>query len=135
MLKLSRTRKSLRRCQSGVTAVEFALILPPFIMLLFGIFEFSRMMFVSSSVQHAVDRAARLAAIDPDVSATDIEAAIREFLSVSNDPDITVTVTDATVGTRDVRQVAAHYDHVVSGPLIPEFTVGWDFETVVPLPN
>lgn len=134
MLRVPGLGKRFCCSEAGATAVEFAIILPVFVALLFGVFEFSRMMFVSSSVQHAVDRAARLAVIDPDVTASEIETEISNFLSVSNDPAITVTITQTTIGTKNVRQVKAHYDHLVSGPFIPEFTVGWDFETDVPLP-
>ena len=125
--------RTLIRGEGGVTAVEFAMVLPVFITLLFGIFEFSRMIFISSSVQHAIDRASRLAVIDNDVSNADIEAEIAEFLSVSGSPPVNISIVRTMIGTTDVAQVTAQYDHVVSGPFIPEFTVQWNFDTVIPL--
>jgi Flp pilus assembly protein TadG len=124
---------ALARADGGATAVEFAIILPVFVTLLFGIFEFSRMVFVSSSVQHAIDRAARLAVIDSDVTNSDIEAEIANFLSVSGNPPVSISVVRTMIGTTNVAQVTAQYDHTVSGPFIPAFKVQWDFETVVPL--
>ena len=120
--------------EGGSTAVEFALILPIFIMLLIGIFELSRMMFVSSSVQYSVDRAARLAVIDPTISLSDIEADILNRLAVSNSPTVDLTITRTTIGITDIAQVSAHYDHLVSPVFFPAFTVGWDFVTVIPQP-
>lgn len=120
--------------EGGATAVEFALILPLFIGLMIGIFEFSRMMFVSSSIQYSVDRAARMAVIDPTISLSDIEADILSRLAVSNSPTVDLTITRTTLGTTDIAQVAAHYDHLVSPVFFPPFTVGWDFVTVIPQP-
>ena len=120
--------------EGGATAVEFALILPVFIMLLIGIFEVSRMMFVSSSVQYSVDRAARLAVIDPTVALADIETDILARLAVSNSPTVDLKISRTTMGTTDIAQVAAHYDHLVSPVFFPPFTVGWDFVTVIPQP-
>lgn len=48
---------------SGVTAVEFALLLPFFVILLFGIIEFGQVLFLQAALQHAVTEAARCATI------------------------------------------------------------------------
>jgi Flp pilus assembly protein TadG len=120
--------------ERGATAVEFALIFPLFVGLLIGIFEFSRMMFVASSVQYSVDRAARMAVIDPTVSLSDIEAEIQNRLVVSNSPTVNLSVTRTTIGATDIAQVSAHYDHVVSPLFFEPFTVGWDFVTIIPQP-
>ena len=45
--------------RSGVTAVEFAMLLPFFIVLIFGIVEFGQVMFFQAALQHAVTGAAR----------------------------------------------------------------------------
>ena len=120
--------------RSGASAVEFALVLPAFLMLIFGTIEFSRLIFVGSSVQWATDRAARLAVIDPDVSVTAIEEEIVSLLDMAGSPPVDVSLTTTTVGTVEVIQVNAHYDHLVEGPLIPSFTIGFDFETNIPKP-
>lgn len=120
--------------EGGATAVEFALVLPLFIGLLIGIFELSRMMFVSSSVQYSVDRAARMAVIDPTVSLSDIEADILNLLAVSNSPEVDLTITRTTIGVTDVAQVSAQYDHLVTPVFFEPFTVTWDFVTIIPQP-
>lgn len=45
--------------RSGVTIVEFAILLPFFLVLLFGIIEFAQVMFFQAALQHAVTHAAR----------------------------------------------------------------------------
>ncbi|UJW86950.1 TadE/TadG family type IV pilus assembly protein [Devosia sp. SL43] len=50
----------LHRDQSGATAVEFALLIGPFLFLLLGVLEVSIHYFVSTAVDYAVQRTARL---------------------------------------------------------------------------
>jgi Flp pilus assembly protein TadG len=54
---------SALRNERGVTAVEFALLLPFFVILLFGIIAFGQVLFLQAALQHAVTAAARCATI------------------------------------------------------------------------
>jgi Flp pilus assembly protein TadG len=54
----------------GATVVEFALILPPFLLLLFGVVEFGRALWTQSALHFAVEEAARCAAVDATNCAT-----------------------------------------------------------------
>ncbi len=49
------------REERGVTAVEFALLLPFFVILLFGLFQTGQALFIQFALQHAVVGAARCA--------------------------------------------------------------------------
>ncbi|HUB95565.1 MAG TPA: TadE family protein [Stellaceae bacterium] len=51
--------RHIGRRQDGVTMIEFALLLPFFIVLLFGIIEFAQAVFVQAALQHAVTESAR----------------------------------------------------------------------------
>jgi Flp pilus assembly protein TadG len=57
-------RKNFVACQDGVTAVEFALVLPPLIMLLIGLMSASLAVYSASSVRFAVEQAARCYSVD-----------------------------------------------------------------------
>lgn len=52
---------SRRRCRSGATAVEFALVLPLFVLLMMAMVEFGRVFWVQVSLRHAVEQTARSA--------------------------------------------------------------------------
>jgi Flp pilus assembly protein TadG len=54
-------RARLWREGSGVTAVEFAMLLPFFVILVFGIVQFGQVLFLQAALQHAVTAAARCA--------------------------------------------------------------------------
>jgi Flp pilus assembly protein TadG len=59
----------LWKMRHGNTAVEFAFLLPVFLVMFLGIIEFSRLLWTQSTLQHAVEAAARYAAInDPTCS-------------------------------------------------------------------
>jgi Flp pilus assembly protein TadG len=45
--------------EDGVTIVEFTLLLPFFIVLVFGIIQFGQAMFIQAALQHAVTESAR----------------------------------------------------------------------------
>jgi Flp pilus assembly protein TadG len=51
-------RRALRD-RAGVTIIEFAILLPFFLILIFGIIEFAQVVFFQAALQHAVTNAAR----------------------------------------------------------------------------
>jgi Flp pilus assembly protein TadG len=54
-----------RRAQTGITTVEFAIIGLVAIIVLLGVLEFSRLMFVANALNEATRRGARMAAVCP----------------------------------------------------------------------
>ena len=57
-------------CNSGTTAVEFAIVGPPFILLLVGIVSASIVVFSAASMQYAVEGAARSYSVKASSAAT-----------------------------------------------------------------
>lgn len=55
----------MRHRQRGVTTVEFAIVAAVFLMVLFGIIEFGRALFVANALVESTRRGARVAAICP----------------------------------------------------------------------
>ena len=60
----------LWRCRAGSAALEFALVAVPFLMLVFAILEFGRVVWTQSALQIAVERAARCAAVNAPACGT-----------------------------------------------------------------
>ena len=63
-------RTSLVSCGSGATAVEFAMVLPPFLMLLLGIMSGSLAIYTAASMHFAVEGAARWYSVNDSVNAS-----------------------------------------------------------------
>lgn len=79
----------------GQSLVEFALILPVFLLILIGIFDFGRALYAYNAIANASRSAARIAIVNQDVDTVRSEAA-REAVGV--DPlSITVSFPDCSV--------------------------------------
>src|SRR5215469_15634386 len=68
-LRLPSLRR-LRRDERGASALEFALLLPFFVPLVFGIIQFGELFWTQTALQHAVDMAAPCATINATACGT-----------------------------------------------------------------
>ncbi len=110
--------------QRGVTAVEFALISPVLIALIFGTFELGRFMFSNNAMEAAVAKAGRMWMIDPAISEGDVKQAYceRAFLTDCTRTRFTVTTQSIDGQTWREIEVVAPFESPVSGMLpFPEF--------------
>lgn len=91
-------RKSLIDAEAGSTTVEMAVVLPLFLLLVFGIFEFGRVWLVLNTMNHASREAVRLAVVTPNLQAND-PAVINKATSILAAAGITgATVTNSAPG-------------------------------------
>ena len=89
----------MRRSQAGASAVEFALVLPVLVVLVFGIIEFGLAFGRIQGMQAAAREAARLASLGRDVTTAQVEERAFESLPpLFADPrsDLVVTVSNAS---------------------------------------
>ena len=87
----------IRNNRTGAVTVEFALVCPVFLMLIFGLIEFSRI----SIIRHAVDNAAYEAArvgIIPGATATEVTSAVQASLDAVGLTATTILVTPFPLG-------------------------------------
>jgi len=61
-------RSRRRGCRRGAAAVEMAIVLLPFLLFIFGIFEFGRFVMIRNLVENATRDGCRLAAVNTDVN-------------------------------------------------------------------
>lgn len=87
-LPLAPRRKKARR---GTAVVEFAIVAPLFIMLVFGIMEFGRMVMVQQVLSNAVREGARVAVLD-GATATTVTTAVNNSLNMAAVPNATVII-------------------------------------------
>jgi Flp pilus assembly protein TadG len=84
-----KNNKSLR---SGVATVEFALVVPVFLLFVFAFFELGRMLMVQQSLTNAARVGCRRAAIATTLKSSDVDKAVRDCLhsitSKASDPAI-----------------------------------------------
>ena len=107
MAGVSMKRQLLQRCtphSRGAAAVEMAFIAPVFFLLVFGLIEFSRMVMVQQALTNAARSGARKAALSTTQNSSDVDAAVRDYLSAtipnsSNAEQCRITVSPSTLST------------------------------------
>lgn len=83
-------RRSRSRDQRGAAAVEFAIVVVPFVTLVFGAIDFGWAINNDVLVNNAAREGAREGSLNPDAAA--VEAVVRSTLSYADSGTATVTV-------------------------------------------
>jgi Flp pilus assembly protein TadG len=94
-------RPSLVSCLSGATAVEFAIVLPPFIMLMLGIISAGIAVFTAASMRYAVEEAARCYSVSASQcsgSATTTQTYAQNIYFGPSSPTFTASLSTTTCG-------------------------------------
>jgi Flp pilus assembly protein TadG len=128
--KLGRLRLIRRaRDERGAAIVEFAIILPAFLLILLGVMDFGKVMYYFQASTQAASTGARQAAVDrwPDDDTVNFQSWVRSQLKTNElraDARVCVVFPDAatTPGKRVEVKVQVPYDI----PLVNAFTGGND---------
>jgi Flp pilus assembly protein TadG len=104
-----------RRCERGSAAVEFALVLPVLLLLIFGIIDFGRMLAAKITLTEAAREGARATAlISADAGRARVAAATTDL-----DPAVTADITDCPTqaGAADDATAIVRYHFTFITPL------------------
>ena len=82
--------RRIRRRSDGQSLVEFALVLPLFLLLFFAIVDMGRAVFVYNSVTNAAREGARLAIVNQDTSSITTRAKSQVSIAETANPSVTV---------------------------------------------
>jgi Flp pilus assembly protein TadG len=85
-----------RSRERGAAAIEFAIILPVLLLCVLGLIEFGRAIWTQATLDHAVQAAARCAAVDPLTCGT--VAQIQQY-ATAKAPGLTLPASTFTVTT------------------------------------
>ena len=100
--------------QRGASAVEFAVITPLFVALLFAIVEFGMVLYTKGMMTHAAREGARYGVVysTPRRDAVSIENEVKQYLNLSGlTNEATVTVSGAGGNTGDILDVKVTYNY------------------------
>lgn len=137
----------LRETQKGVSTLEFALVAAVMFTMIFGVIEIARAFFVSSALDEATRRGARMAAVCPINDAAIFQAAAfnNTVIPDLDSGDFAVEYLDDTgglvgnpanpAGFRTIRYVqvrAVGYQHQMMIPFIAALFFMPEFATVLP---
>ncbi len=130
-----RRRNNIIKSEKGASAVEFALILPILIILIFGIFEFAIAFNNYITITHAAREGARRAAVDlfnPDLKDYIKKMAIPLVLT---DDDIAIEVENDPPSIGDPVSVEITYNFEISIPLVGSWEVPLKNKAIMRLEN
>jgi len=131
-MKIKRIR--IIKNEKGASAVEFALILPILIMLVFGIFQFGIAYNNYITITHAAREGARLAAVD--LYNPDLEDIIKERAYPIPEDDIIISITTPEgedIGDPVVVEII--YNITVEIPLVGSWDIPLTSKAVMRLEN
>jgi len=102
-----------RRGEAGAAAVEFALVLIPLLLLVFGIIEFGFILYDKQIITNASGVGARAGTIYPGLSTAAIQAQVRDYLTATglDAGTATIDVTGAQGASGSNLTVTVHYTY------------------------
>ncbi|MEX0818548.1 MAG: TadE family protein [Pirellulaceae bacterium] len=107
------------RKQRGAAAVEFAVVAPVFVLLLFGMIEYGRMVMVQQMLTNATREGARRAVLD-GTSESHVKATVKDYLASGN-----ILVNDNEISVTPDPVTAVLGDPVTVSMSIPFSRVSW----------
>lgn len=118
--RLDKPCRLFRRKRLGAAAVEFAIVAPVFVLLVFGMIEYGRMVMVQQIITNASREGARKAVLD-GATATDVQTTITNYMAGGG---ITVASSNITVSPNPPSS-AASGDPVTVTVALPFTQVSW----------
>jgi Flp pilus assembly protein TadG len=105
----------------AATAVEFALVSPIFLIMIIGIFEMGRAMWIKSSLQYAVEETTRYAIVNTSATTTELSNyALAELSDIGmNITGASFTATQSVSGSITYISITGSYTFSVLVPLVP----------------
>ena len=113
----------------GATALEFAMVLPVFIALLFAIFQFGLAQHRIASLRYALNEASRAVMLNPEMTEAQVSDRVKAKLEALADPDVTVTLAITDHATGRIARLTGVYVAEVGVPLVA--TYPFSFTTTV----
>lgn len=120
-------RLDFGRAEGGATAVEFALVVGPLLLLLFGTIEFSRLLWTREALQSVANAGARCMGI--------VESSCANAGAYSSSKAITYVVTQATKLSVPLSTSNVTVNHSATCAGVSNFsqvTVNYTFQTALP---
>ena len=120
--------------RSGGAGIEFALVAPFLIMILFGVFAFGWSMNTISSVRYALEASARSLQLNNTLTQADIQTIATQKLQALGMQNVSVTIaTDPPSGGFTMAHVNASYAFVISFPYFSDYPINYTTSVTVPL--
>ena len=123
----------LARDVRGTSAIEFALCLPMFLMLVFGIIQFGWTQHTFSSIRYAMQQASRALVIDPNTTQATLQSLVNARLSKATNATVAVTLTKTTTANGLIATLQGSYTATVGVPTLAAISIPYNVTVTTPL--
>ena len=132
-IALSGMRRRWQACLRGVTALEFAMLAPVFLVMVFGALQVALAFHNGNTVRHAVKKAARELMFDKSITEEQLQALVDAQLAELSPSGLAVDVdlTLDTSGSVPIANVTGSYVMPVSIPMVARFDARFNIDLVV----
>ena len=124
-------------CGRGATAVEFGLVAPVFLVMMLGIFELGRAMWIKATLQFAVEEAARYAIVNTSATTTTVATEAQNTCTgtgmSTNVCNGAFAASQDTTGGKTFVSITASYNFQVIAGIVPFPDVTLSARSRVPL--
>lgn len=128
-----RSPARLLSAREGATALEFALVIGPFMIALFGFFQYGWALHCAGNVRWATEQAARSLAMNRATTEAQVRQMVADRLQGGAPGDVTVTLRSATSDGVTLAYVDSTYVHHVVVPMIPTINLSFQTHVVTPV--
>lgn len=101
----------------GATAVEFALVALPFVILMLGLIEFGRALHIRNGMDNAADRAQRQIILDAAATSSSLTTSARATFLAGDPSKLLVVLSEGTSGSTTYRIVELSYTMTLLVPI------------------
>lgn len=127
-----RPRGRLSRSISGAAAVEFAIVGPIFVAVMFVIIVFGQMYFETETLQTAVESAGRMIALNANVTQSQLQTAIQNGLGAIGNPTVSVHYTTTLINGVSVGHLSATMTQSYVVPFVNNYSMTYTADTYLP---
>jgi len=123
--------------ESGAAGVEFALIAIPFLLMIFGVMEAGRIMWIMNSVQYSVEETSRYASLNSNLPEGEFQTYAENILNDMFVPSSELRLSSSTVTSNGIDFVSIDASYTISlivTGLLPNDLGVFDYDTVVRKP-
>jgi Flp pilus assembly protein TadG len=118
--------------QSAAAVLEFAILGPLFIVLIFGVIIFGFALYTMSNVNYVAERVGRLLQLNPGMSAAEVSEAIFAELPQLDADNLDVAVEMDSDGAYDFARATVSYEFTVEMPLLGSYPIAYSTTVNVP---
>ena len=120
---ISRALGRFIACRSAAAAIEFAMVFPLLVVLLFGTFAVGWSMHCISSVEYALEQTSRALQLDPTLNLASLQALLDKDLDALGNQPVKLTMATAkdTYGS-NVAHLTVTYTYHIEVPLVAKYS-------------